>query len=77
MSKVEILNELPKLTMEERWEVRELLAELDGDDWLDDGELTEAEKRLVDSRLDECDLSPSAFISWEEAKARISASLKK
>ena len=39
MSKVEILNELPKLTMEERQEARELLAELDGEDWLDDDEL--------------------------------------
>jgi putative addiction module component (TIGR02574 family) len=77
MSKVEILNELPTLTPEERQEVRELLAELDGQDWLDDGELTDEEKRLIDSRLDDCDRNPDAFISWDEAKARILASLKK
>jgi putative addiction module component (TIGR02574 family) len=77
MSKVEILNELPTLTPEERQEVRELLADLDGEDWLDDGELTDEEKRLIDSRLDDCDRNPDAFISWDEAKARIFASLKK
>ena len=34
MSKTEILEELPKLTSEERYEIRLKLAELDGDDWL-------------------------------------------
>ena len=77
MSKVEIINELPTLPPEERQEVRELLTELDGEDWLDDGELTDEEKRLIDSRLDDCNRNPDAFISWDEAKARIFASLKK
>lgn len=36
MSKTEILDELPKLTKEERFEIRLKLAELDGDSWLDD-----------------------------------------
>jgi hypothetical protein len=35
MSKVEILEELPKLTTEERKEILLKLAELDGDSWLD------------------------------------------
>jgi hypothetical protein len=39
MSKTEILEELPKLTKTERQEIRLRLAELDGDDWLDDEEL--------------------------------------
>ena len=77
MTKVEILNELPKLTQGERQEIRQLLAELDGETWLDDGELTEEERRLIDSRLDDCDRNPDAFIPWDEAKARINASLKK
>ncbi|HLG17426.1 MAG TPA: addiction module protein [Blastocatellia bacterium] len=77
MSKTEILSELPKLTPEERQEVRELLADLDGEDWLDDGELTDEEKRLIDARLDECERNPTAFVSWEEAKARMNASLTK
>ena len=76
MTKVEILNELPKLTKVERQEIRELLAELDGETWLDDGELTEEEKRLIDSRFDECDRNPDAFIPWDEAKVRINASVK-
>ena len=73
MSKTEILTELPKLTPEERQEVRELLAEIDGTDWLDDGELTDEEKALIDTRLDECESNPSSFVPWDEAKARISA----
>ena len=77
MSKSEILTELPTLTPEERQEVRELLAEIDGTDWLDDGELTEDEKSLIDARLDECERHPGSFIPWDEAKARINASLKK
>jgi hypothetical protein len=36
MSKAEILEELPKLAPEDRYEIRLKLAELDGDDWLDD-----------------------------------------
>jgi hypothetical protein len=35
MSKTEILEELPNLTSEERYEIRLKLAALDGDDWLD------------------------------------------
>ncbi len=46
MSKTEILEELPKLTPEERHEIRLKLAELDGDDWLDaDDQLSDKEKR--------------------------------
>jgi putative addiction module component (TIGR02574 family) len=77
MSKAEILTELPKLTPEERQEIRELLAQIDGTDWLDDGELTDEERVLIDARLDECERSPDSFIPWDDAKARINASLKK
>lgn len=76
MSKTEILTELPKLTPEERQEVRELLAEIDGTDWLDDGGLTDDEKSLIDARLDECERNPGSFVPWDEAKARINASLE-
>ena len=51
MSKTEILEEPPKLTSEERYEIRLKLAELDGDDWLDDDDpLTDKEKALIESR---------------------------
>ncbi len=77
MSKVEILGELPKLSAEEREEVRLKLAELDREEWLDDGELTDEEKRLIDARLDACERHPGSFVAWEEAKAKILASVKK
>lgn len=52
MSKTEILQELAKLTKAERQEIRLRLAELDSEDWLDDGDpLTVYEKALVDTRL--------------------------
>ena len=52
MSKVEILEELPRLTREERKEVLLRLAEIDGNLWLDaDDPLTDAEKALLDARL--------------------------
>jgi hypothetical protein len=37
MSKAEILQELPKLTKDERFEIRVKLAEMDSDGWLDAG----------------------------------------
>ena len=77
MSKAELFDELTKLTPEERQEVRLRLAELENNRWLDDNELTDEEKRLIDARLDECERNPGSFIPWEEAKSRIAASLKK
>ena len=52
MSKTEILEALPKLTPEDRYEIRLKLAELDGDGWLDDDDpLTGEEKALREARL--------------------------
>jgi putative addiction module component (TIGR02574 family) len=74
MSKVEILEELPMLTREEREQIRVKLAELDGDEWLDaDDPLTEAEKALLDARLADIEQHPEKSITWEEAKKRIEA----
>ncbi len=75
MSKAEILEELPKLSPEDHAEIRAKLDELSGDTWLDDGALTDDEKRLLDERLDECERNPDSFVPWAEAKARILASL--
>jgi putative addiction module component (TIGR02574 family) len=76
MSKVEILEELPKLTTEERQEIRLKLAELDGDGWLDaDEPLTDAEKALLDARLAAYEEDPDAGSSWAEVEARIQARL--
>ena len=78
MSKVEILEELPKLSAEERQEIRLKLAELDGDSWLDDDDpLTDAEKALLEARLTDIEQHPEKSIHWEEAKRRIEAGLDK
>jgi putative addiction module component (TIGR02574 family) len=77
MSKAEIIEELPKLTPEDRSEVQARLDELAGQGWLDNGELTDEEKHLLDSRLDQCERNPSTFVPWEQAKDQIKASLKR
>jgi hypothetical protein len=52
MTKTEILDELPKLTKEERFEIRLKLAELDGDNWLDDDDpLSDEQKASLEARL--------------------------
>ena len=72
MSKTEILEELPKLTADERNEIRLRIAELNGDDWLDaDDPLTDEEKALLESRLADIDQHPEKSIPWEDAKKRI------
>ena len=78
MSKTEILEELPKLTAEERHEIRLKLAELDGDGWLDDDDpLTDAEKALLDARLAAYERDPDAGSSWDEVESRIRAGLSR
>jgi hypothetical protein len=76
MSKVEILEQPPKLTTKERNEIRLRLAELDGDPWFDDEEpLTDAEKALLEARLAAYEKDPEAGSSWAEVEARIRARL--
>lgn len=72
MSKTEILEELLRLTADERNEIRLKIAELDGDDWLDaDDPLTAEEKALLETRLAEIEEHPEKSIPWEDAKKRI------
>jgi len=76
MSKTEILAELPKLTKQERQEIRLKLTELDGEEWLDQAEpLTSDEKALLDARLAAYAKDPDAGSSWEEVENRIRARL--
>jgi putative addiction module component (TIGR02574 family) len=77
MSKSEIISELPKLSPAEREEVRAKLDELDGARWLDGEELTEDERRLLETRLQEYQTDPDSGSSWEEVQARILSRLKK
>lgn len=72
MSKSEIVAELSRLTPAEREEIRLKLAELDGNDWLDeDDPLTAEEKALIESRLAAHEKNPEAAIPWEEFEARL------
>ena len=75
MSKVEILAELPKLTREERREVVKKVHEIDGDDWLDEGELSDEEKTLLEARAAEQERNPGAAIPWREFEARLNQRL--
>lgn len=76
MSKTDILEELPKLTKAERQEIRLRLAELDGDDWLDDEDpLTVHEKALLEGRLAAYATDRNDGSTWEEVEGRIRARL--
>lgn len=71
MSKAEILAELPKLTREERRELVKKVHEIDGDDWLDEGKLSDAEKALLETRLAEHERNPGSAIPWSAFEARL------
>ena len=72
MSKAEILEDLSKLTKEERFEIRLKLAELDGDNWLDDDDpLSDEQKALLEARLRDMELHPETSIRWAEVERRL------
>ena len=72
MSKVEILEALPRLTAEDREEIRQKLNEIDGPEWLDkDDPLTDDEKALLEVRLAAYEKEPDAGSSWEDVESRI------
>jgi putative addiction module component (TIGR02574 family) len=78
MSKTEILEQLPKLTPAERFEIRVKLAELDGERWLDDDDpLTDDQKALLEARLADMDQHPEASIPWDEARIKLETRLGK
>ena len=71
MSKIEDLEQLPKLTPEERYEIRIKLAQLKGDRWLDDDDpLMDQQKALLDARLDDMEQDPDASIPWDRFRRR-------
>jgi putative addiction module component (TIGR02574 family) len=65
MSKAEILEEIPKLTREEREEIRRKLDEIDGVAWLEHDDLTPEQWALVDQRMAEHEADPKSAIPWE------------
>jgi hypothetical protein len=72
MSIAEIVEELPKLTVEDRDELRLRLLELDREIWTDSSHpLTDSEKALLDARLAAYRNAPDAGSSWEEVEERL------
>jgi len=68
MSKVEILDELPRLTPAERQEIAIRIQEIGG------AGLTEAEKQILDRELADYERNPDAGSAWGEVEARIRGS---
>jgi putative addiction module component (TIGR02574 family) len=63
----EILDALPSLTKVDREEIRLKLAELDGDGWVDaDDPLSDADKALIEARVEAHERDPSTSIPWEK-----------
>lgn len=76
MSKAEILEELPRLTPAERYEILVKLTELDSDVWLDhDDPLTEEDKALIEARIAEHERTPETAVHWDDFKARLNQRL--
>lgn len=67
------MQELPKLSPEQRDLLRIRLAELAGDEWMDDGELSPDEKRLIEERLAEHERNPEAAIPLSVMEAKLKA----
>jgi putative addiction module component (TIGR02574 family) len=73
MSLADILDELPRLTPQQRQQVVEKVLALEGD-WIEDDEaLSPEERRLVESRLAAHDRNPDSALPWEAVKARLKA----
>jgi hypothetical protein len=76
MSKAEILAGLKKLFPPELAEVQAGLDALLGDDWIENGELSETDKAALDSSLADYRAHPEAGGAWEEVAGRIRSQLK-
>lgn len=73
MSFAEVMAELPKLTPEQRDLLRVRLAELAGEEWMDDGELSPAEKALIEERIAEHRRDPASGLNFDEIEKRLRA----
>ena len=73
MSKAEILTELPNLSAKERREILDRLLQLEGEGWLDDADLTDDERQLIESRLEAHRQNPDAAIPWDDVEAKLIA----
>jgi len=73
MSKSEILNALSNLSAEERREILDKLLDLETEGWMDAADLTDEERRLIESRLEAHRGNPDEAIPWEDVEAELIA----
>jgi putative addiction module component (TIGR02574 family) len=67
MRTAEILEELARLSKQDREVIRLKLADLDGDGWDDaDDPLSDADKALIQSRVEAHERDSSSAIPWEQ-----------
>ena len=72
MSIAEIVEDLPKLSPEDRDELRLRLLQMDREIWTDSADpLTDSEKALLDARLAAYRKDPDAGSSWEDVETRL------
>ncbi len=76
MSKAEILAGLKKLSRAELAEVQAGLDALLGDDWIENSELSAADKAALDAALADYRAHPEAGSPWEVVAQRIRTQLK-
>jgi putative addiction module component (TIGR02574 family) len=69
MSKMEILEELPKLQARDRREIFERICEIEENDLT--GEPTVEEKALLDRELEDYRKNPGAGSTWAEVETRL------
>ncbi len=63
---------VPQAHPAQREEIQPKLAELDGQDWLDeDDPLTDGEKALIEARLEAHEVNPAAAVQWDEFNERL------
>ena len=65
MSKIEILEELPRLDAVARREILERICDME------DGIVTPEERAFIDERLAQCRRSPAGWSEWDEARKRV------
>ena len=73
MSKADILEEIPKLSPEDREEIRLRLDELDRIASLNDDDLSPNDLALVDARIQEHRRNPASAVPIEQIKADLRA----